>query len=1057
MDFHRFDAARAFALVFAATLLTSGSVAFSTDGAGATASAAAPVPSGAVARRLDRPLLDFTVTTYGAKEGAPTDIEAIAQTPDGFLWLAASEGLVRFDGVNFTQDMPTTLPRRSVATLFVDTNGDLWAGYRYGGISRLSHGKLTDVDSGLERNSGGQPRSIVNGIARDKEGTLWAADTRHLYRLVNGGWHMMGEQDGYAIHIPRTFMGLLRDGTLWVSDGLQRAWRWNSDTKQFESIDYQVLWESQFGVAFSALPADAAAKLRELTKNTLPGGFAATKVDQSGAIWSAIDPAITRFRWVSTSAGKKQYSVDTLSRAGIPYGDDVVTLFVDREGDIWAGELGGLERFRPNKLNVVAPSEKILGPAIGKGAHGDVWVGASQHGDVFNVQAGVVTAWPGLGNSLVSVSTDSDGSVWFLGQGYDPSFQGIRVLTEKGIRQLAYPAGAPPVFANAIVDDPRGGKLLSMGFGHGLYRLVDGVWMPGAGREGGLDEPSMRLIRDDHGLLWVGYASNRLSIITGDSVKNYTAADGLSVGNVKAIGVTDGDAWIAGSDGVNHKIGQRFLPLLASGEVDFHGAGGIVKTKRGELWINASAGLYQISRRELERAEADPRYKVKPQLFDQNDGLQGGSIDGRPGPTVIEGDDGRIWATRMEGIASIDPGDIVGNSVAPRVEMQSISADDNDINPQSIPKLAPGVRMVRFSYTAPSLSMPEKVIFRYRLDGFDHDWESAGSRRQASYANLAPGTYTFRVIAANEDGVWSGEEAVSRFIITPYFYQTLWFKLLVVVVLFSLVWLLFLLRFRQLHARLKLRMAEREELARELHDTLLQGIASMTLHMQIWAEDSRLTDVRRNEMAAVSRYAGEMMVEGRDRITSLRASSDEPIDLISDINSLTETYSSLHGTALSVRQNGMPRKLRPDVVRGVLDINRESVRNAFVHSVASAIHVVISYEDRAFSVRVADNGKGMPSDVLTAGRKPGHWGIAGMFERARNMGAVVEITPVPTGGTALTLIVPAKIAYVTAWTRLLAAVSMQFPILDKPGRGKLGKYRLLPTQGEEKSRSVRSD
>jgi signal transduction histidine kinase len=351
--------------------------------------------------------------------------------------------------------------------------------------------------------------------------------------------------------------------------------------------------------------------------------------------------------------------------------------------------------------------------------------------------------------------------------------------------------------------------------------------------------------------------------------------------------------------------------------------------------------------------------------------------------------------------------------------VQSISADDEDLDPQSFPKLKPGVQVIRFAYTAPSLSMPEKVVFRYRLDGVDRTWESADSRRQASYTNLAPGSYTFRVMAANEDGIWSKQEAVSRFVITPHFYQTVWFKLLMAVVALLIVWLLFLLRLRQLHQRLRLRMAEREELSRELHDTLLQGIGSVGLHMQLWAEDSQLTDNLRREIAKMSQYVGEMMIEGRDRISSLRATDGRGGDLIADIQALTGPYTSLKETTLTVRYEGTPRALSADVARGVVDINREGVRNAFTHAAASAIEVVICYDDRSFTTRVVDNGKGIPSDILAAGARPGHWGVAGMFERSKKIGAALAITKRDEGGTALSLVVPAHRAYVTIWARML--------------------------------------
>lgn len=973
-----------------------------------------------IARRVDVPLKDFSVTTYGAKDGAPTDVEAMAQTSDGFLWLAATEGLVRFDGATFTQDKPVPLPRKSVSALLADDNGDLWIGYRYGGISRLSHGKLTDASAGLKRNSGGRPSSNIVGFARDRDGTVWVADSEHLYHWDADRWHMMDERDGYNLHLTRTFIGVLSDGTLWVSDGTL-AWRLNA-ARHFESIDYLALWESQFRVSFNDLPGDAVAKIKALTKAPLPGAFLATTVDQSGAVWSVIDPAITRYRWVSNPQGGKEFSVDILNRTGIPYGNDTAVLFADREGNIWAGELGGIERFRPNKLSAVAPRETILGPAIGKGTHGDMWIGSSQNGGVYNVQAGRMIPWPSLGTSLAWVGADKEGTVWFLPNMFDRSFKDIRVLRDGHTSDIPYPPDVSPVFGNAIVDDPRGGKLLSTGAGHGLYRLNNGVWSPGADLPGILDEASARILVDDQGRVWVGYTSNRLSIIDRQSVKTFTATDGLSIGNVKAIAVARGDVWIAGTDGVNHQVGSRFVPLIGAEDADFHGAGGVVKDSLGGLWINATPGLYHVPLAELEKAARDPAYKVRAQLFDQNDGLQGGVLPGRPGPSLIAGDDGKIWAARMEGVSTIDPGRIASNTVAPHVEVQSITADSQERDPQGNPRFKPSVRLISFNYTASSLSMPEKVVFRYRLDGVDRDWEVAGARRQVSYTNLAPGSYAFRVMAANEDGVWSPHEAISRFVIAPYFYQTVWFRLLSVAMASLLIWLLCLLRMHQLNQRLKLRMAEREELSRELHNTLIQGIGSINLHMQLWAEDSGLTESLRAEIIRMSAYAEEMVEEGRERIASLRSTYDGGIDLAEKLQVLAECCSSLRGTALFVRQDGLARRLTPRVAKGVLDINCEAVRNAFAHANATTIEVEIRYGAQRFTTRVVDNGKGIPENVLRNGARPGHWGMPVMQERSAHMGGVLTIEHADGGGTVVSLVVPAARAYQSTWARLRSMI-----------------------------------
>jgi signal transduction histidine kinase len=345
------------------------------------------------------------------------------------------------------------------------------------------------------------------------------------------------------------------------------------------------------------------------------------------------------------------------------------------------------------------------------------------------------------------------------------------------------------------------------------------------------------------------------------------------------------------------------------------------------------------------------------------------------------------------------------------VSIQALQAGDKPYALESglvLPKLT---RNLRFDYTAPSLTSPQRVHFRYRLEGADAEWQDAGTRRQAFYTNLDPGAYRFRVRAVNEDGTWSANDAVFDFRIAPAFYQTLWFKALLCCFALALLWLLYLLRLRQLAARAGIRTAERERIARDLHDTLLQGIQGLQLRLQTWAADPLLEAPHREEMNKAARCTHDLLVDGRDRIVALRRSGSTQAGVASSLKEIGCDYASLYPARFSVCEDGEPRVVTPDVAAEVIDIVREGLRNAFVHARADHIGLVVAWRRRGLEITVDDDGCGIDEAILCEGRRAGHWGLVGMRERAHRIGGRFVIERGKARGTGLRLGVPARIAY----------------------------------------------
>ncbi len=958
---------------------------------------------------LNRPLKDFMVIEYGPREGAPGQVNVIAQTPDGLLWLGCPDGLVRFDGVTFDRPFDKTLAQQNISALWVDPDGSLWIGYTFGGTSRLYDGQVTDFSKGL-------PDNTVYSIARDADNTLWATTPKGVYYLSRAMWKKIGPEHGYEGNSYFLSMGLLRDGTLWI-DGEKNAWIKKPGNTVFVNIENEKLFSSIYNIDDASPSGTAHDLIEELSIyfHAHPR-FVNRKVikDSAGSIWALTSDNLDHFRWTAQASNEKSLASDSLERQGTSYGEAINTLFEDREGNIWAGEIGGLIQFRPSKLRTVETYGKILAPTIAPDMHGGVWIGSSKNDGVINVHGDVETLWPSLHGATTFIANGYDETTWFLSRvAFNTPYKSagcIHRLKAGKVHCIAYPDDVDPRSAVNMVPDPRGGYIfLSV---QGIYRFSGDAWLPGSGLPGLVQAPPLRMFSAENGDIWFTYPDNHIAVITKSGVRNYTAANGLSIGAVLALSMQHGDIWAAGTNGVEHLLGQRFVPLHAAGPTTFASADGIAQTPQGDLWINASSGLFEVRRSEVLLTMKDPAHKVNVQLFDQNDGLLGGTIGFRSGPSLVESG-GRIWAARAQGVSWVDPAKMMRNEIAPVTEVVSIASDGILHGASPAPQLPPLVHAVRFMYTAASLTRPDKVNFRYRLEGSDPDWITVGDRRATTYTDLRPGTYKFEVQAENEDGVWSVRPAVATFTIAPAFYQTGWFKSLCMAALLLALWLVFAWRSKRLRARVHLRLEavhdERDRIARELHDTLMQSMQGLILQIQAWSQDG--LDRRHMEMERAANSATTALREGRERILALRlASSDKP-NLLSELRKAVEYWALRVTSVFDIRVRGESRELQTEAFEEILEIAREAIRNAAMHANACHILVALEYAAHSLTLTVSDDGEGIPACVLAAGVLPGHWGLIGMKERAKALAAQLSVHNRPQGGTEIKLIVPGRQAY----------------------------------------------
>jgi len=435
----------------------------------------------------------------------------------------------------------------------------------------------------------------------------------------------------------------------------------------------------------------------------------------------------------------------------------------------------------------------------------------------------------------------------------------------------------------------------------------------------------------------------------------------------------------------------------------------------------------RIARTELDAWIADPQRRVETTVWDAADGVRLRSVAASPySPRVARATDGKLWYVTGEGVQVIDPHHLAFNKLRPSVQIEKVVADDKSYW-ENLPGAAVSnvilparTHNLQIFYTALSLVAPEKVHFKYRLEGQDEVWREVVNDRDVQYSNLGPGSYRFRVIACNNSGVWNQVGDSLEFSVDPAYFQTNWFRALCMAAFVALLWALYQLRLRQMarqfNMRLEERVGERTRIARDLHDTLLQSFHGILLFLQsgIHLLDEHPAEAKKT-LETAAEQAERAIIEGREAVQGLRASTVERNDLAMAIKTLggelAEVDSSSQRPELNVQVEGIPRNLHPILRDEVFRITGEAMRNAFRHADAKQIEVEIRYDERQLRVRVRDDGKGIDPKLLCHDGQEGHFGLRGMRERAKLIGGKLTVWSELDSGTEVELSLPANHAY----------------------------------------------
>ena len=947
----------------------------------------------------DVPLSEYVVTSWTTKDGLPSDvIWAVAQDPEGYLWLGTNGGLVRFDGVRFVAvDGGTNaqLPRSPSRSVYVGRDGTLWIGFsERGGISRLRDGVVTNYGE-----QDGLPRAIITGIIEDRNGVVWAGSGRGLYRRTATDWRAVGADVGLPTGSIDS-MYVDRAGNLLVGSGAA-VYRKKEGEDRFEEAD-----------AFS----EGAPRFR---------GFGE---DPSGHLWvtdphlafrplgsPASDGAIGRARgnrllfnrdgelWVATmNEGLWRVRLDpdcrtrTIEKARL---SGARTLFEDRDGNIWAGAGDGLVRFRKPRVMPVTD----VGPveAVEATADGSVW--ASTGDELIRVdrrpESGLALQRVADRTRIRAIRADPGGALW--------------VATDKGLERFGpgrrtFSLTPGPIalgHINALAADGAGGLWISERE-RGLFR-----WHPD--RPAAFEaQPRLAgqrvttLYTDRHARVWFLSIDGRLGWIAADGTTQFVRPeDGLPGGPFLSIyedsrGVT----WVSGFDGLSRLEGHTFVRLNQANRLR-GGVASIVEDAEGDLWLGSASGIIWIRRSEIEKWLDQPDYAVNASVFDATDGLAGMPIS-FGGPSVARAADGQLWFVTGRGLTAFDPMALKGPRSAPRVAIENVTVDEHGIQPEAGLMLPAQSSRLLIDYTALDLSAPMHLRFKYRLEGFDADWIEAGTRRQALYTNLPPRTYRFQVAARTIDGSWTEATAVWDFSIRPKFYQTTAFLLSVVAVGGLVVWAGWWLRMRHVRRQFLMLLGERARLSREIHDTLLQSLVGVALQFDAVSSGLDPRSPVRLQLVKIRKQIEEYIRDARHSIWNLRRPTLDSRDLTAALREAAERARAGRQVEIAFRQSGAAVTGSRDAEEQLARICHEAVSNAIRHGHASGVDVNLLYEPGAILLRIADNGCGFDPTGEVDPEVAGHYGLVSMKERAEQVGGRLTVSSRTDAGTIVEARVP---------------------------------------------------
>ncbi|MFL6333109.1 MAG: two-component regulator propeller domain-containing protein [Pyrinomonadaceae bacterium] len=957
---------------------------------------------------------------WNTENGLPQNsVTTILQSRDGYLWVGTFGGLARFDGVKFTifdTGNSPGLKSNRIITLYEDRAGVLWIGTEQGGLSRYFRGTFTTYTT-----KEGLPDNYIYSLAEDAEGGLWVATGNGLARLAGRRFTTYTTRDGLADN--RIFLVKAgRDESLWLvsHNGLTRwqggrfSARLLPGDNSFEEA--RSLFEGPDGSVWIA-GTRFCARFRDETFTFYPRASSQTPA----SIFSSPGGTL-RFLMRSEPPGFEGGRVITdPSLAGWAGARAIIE---DREGNLWIGSgSDGLYRYKAAQVEAYAAREGLSDDEFlviaGDGADG-LWLG-DHH--LFHFRNGSFTKDPrfaGIPDSTTgywAVLQDREGTVWAGSYGELHRFKDGR-WSVYGRQDSNVLTGDPIA---ALYEDRAGNLWVGTGNAQepgGLYRFKDGAFIPYRAAEG-LTLTDVRLITEDReGALWLGGASG-MSRLKDGVFTNYTTEQGLSNNYVRDIYEdADGTRWIGTyGGGLNRFKDGHFTPITTKDGLFDNIVSRILEDDHGNLWMSCNRGIYRASRKELNDLAEGRTRTVTCISYGVADGMLSNETNGGSQPAGWKDPEGKLWFPTIRGVVRIDPDNF--NELPPLVVIEQTLVDKTPADsPQGPVEMRPGQSDLEIHYTGLSLVAPEKVRFRYKLEGYDRDWVDARERRVAYYTNIPPGTYSFRVMAANNDGIWSTQDATIRLVVVPPFWRTWWFVSICVFAAAGGAFLLYRRRVGRLERARAAQEAfskqliesqenERKRIAAELHDSLGQDLLIIKNRAALGLKLLGDADRTREQMERIAGTASQAITEVREIAYNLRPYHLDEIGLTQSLEELVERVANASPIRFASDIDNINDLCPKDSAINLYRIVQEGLNNVVKHSAASEAKLLVRRNTREIEVTIEDNGKGFVTASETTKRKAG-FGLTGLSERARILGGTLTVESAPGRGTTVRFRLPVQ-------------------------------------------------
>ena len=988
--------------------------------------------AGVSARALDphTAVAHYGYESWQTDTGLPQNtVHAIAQERDGFLWIATEGGLVRFDGVDFrafTRANTPALPSDLIDDVEEDSSGTLWISTS-GGLARMRGGKLEAAGPEL-----GVPATQVWRTLEDPHGAVWVLTASGLF-CIEGERGRQVPLDAALTENSRMVAG--PDGALWLgtADGLMRAAAGGAFHAVGTTGEVLALAVDGNGTAWAATRSGLEECSAAGCRNVPLQGAASVNAlasDAQGRMWIGTDAGLflaerDRVRamgdqaalvdflyrdregmmWAGTAHGLMRIDPESSASELLASGDVFLSAAEDREGDLWLGtESGGLAVLRDRKFSTLTAQDGLTDEyvlALAQAPNGHVGVGTKGGGlNVFRDGRfyGLTTAQGLASNVVLTVAAAANGDVWV------GTPDGLNLLHNGDVaRTFTTADGLADDFVRSLFIGSHGE--LWIGTRRGLSRYENGRFTTWTAVDGLGSDLIGAMTEDRDGSLWIGTLGG-LSRFRDGQIRNFTTKDRLSSNVVTALHEDDdGTLWIGTNDGGLNRWRAGTIARVAPQQLPQRVIG-ILEDASGYLWISSNTGIYRASRDALNRM-ADSGAAAEVMRFGTADGMRISECSSGGHPAALRLKDGSLWFATLKGIARVDPEHMPVNRVAPQVAIERVSVDDAPQVSSAQLDVAPGHSHYEFVYAGLSFVAPQKVQYRYQLLGFDRDWVDAGTRRIAYYTNLPHGGYTFRVLARNNDGVWSKVPATAELTIEPHYYQTLWFRLAMVLALLGLGYAAWRRRLMRAEREFQAVLGERTRIAREIHDTLAQGFVAVSVQLELVAQLLRgSVDAAREQLERAQALVRSSLEDARTSIWELRSQGGEREDLAVRILKVAEEVTSRSKSRARVQMqvSGTNRPLDEDVERELTRIAREAVANAVRHGDPENIVLRLEFEGSMFGMEIRDDGRGFagaPVDGAT-----GHFGLTGMRERAEAIGASLTVKSGTGEGTSVQLALP---------------------------------------------------